>query len=136
MDTHFTQTVKISKTDNVRQIAFGWATMALSKSGETVVDADQDIVPPAEMEDAAYVYVEHFGKFNERHGPVTKGVLVESLAVTPEKLEKMGLAPDALPIGWWVGVHILDKAVWDKVESGEYSMFSIEGTAEREEVDA
>lgn len=130
----FTQTVAISKLDDSRHIAFGWASVALRKDGETVVDADQDIVAPDELEDAAYAYVLHFGEFNERHGSAIKGFLVESLAVTAQKLEKMGLAPDALPQGWWVGVYIPEDDVWKKVQSGEYSMFSIEGTAEREEV--
>lgn len=135
MDTHFTQTVAITKTDNARQIAFGWASVALRKTGEAVIDADEDIVDADELEDAAYAYVLNFGEFNERHGPTVKGQLVESLVVTPQKLEKMGLAADALPLGWWVGVHITDAGVWEKVQTGEYAMFSIEGTAEREEVE-
>ena len=135
MSNAFRQTITIAKTDPVRQIAFGWASVAISKSGHVVQDADADVIAPADLEDAAYVFVEHFGEFNERHGPVVKGVVVESLAVTPQKLEKMGLPPDALPLGWWVGVHVTDPEAWKKVESGEYAMFSIEGTAEREEVD-
>lgn len=130
----FTQTVAISKLDDSRHIAFGWASVAIRKDGEPVVDFDHDIVTPDELEDAAYAYVLHFGEFNERHGPLTKGFLVESLVVTAQKLEKMGLPADALPQGWWVGVYIPDTDVWKKVQSGEYSMFSIEGTAEREEV--
>ncbi len=47
----------------------------------------------------------------------------------------MGLAKDALPMGWWIGVKIDDAAVFKRVKDGELAMFSIQGTAEREELD-
>lgn len=40
-----------------------------------------------------------------------------------------------LPEGWWIGFRVTDPDVWDKVKSGEYPMFSIEGEAVREEVE-
>ncbi|MCI8806493.1 MAG: hypothetical protein HFE59_11595, partial [Clostridiales bacterium] len=36
--------------------------------------------------------------------------------------------------GWWVGFHIDDAEVWEKIKNGEYRMFSIEGTAVREKI--
>ena len=38
-------------------------------------------------------------------------------------------------VGWWIGFKVLDEEVWEKVKDGTYSMFSIEGTAERVEAD-
>jgi len=46
----------------------------------------------------------------------------------------MGLSPDALPTGWWVGFHVESDEVWKSVKDGTYSMFSIQGTAIRSEV--
>ena len=41
----------------------------------------------------------------------------------------MGLAKDALPLGWWVGFRVDDDAAWEGVKKGEYKMFSIQGVA-------
>jgi hypothetical protein len=46
----------------------------------------------------------------------------------------MGIPDSTLPVGWWIGFKVLDQDVWEKVKSGEYPMFSIEGEAIREEV--
>jgi hypothetical protein len=124
----------IVKTDAKRQLVFGWASVAVNKDGSPLVDRQGDIISMDDLEDAAYVFVLKFREANQRHQNGVDGVLVESLAVTPEKLEKMGLAPNALPAGWWVGFYIEDPAVFAKVESGEYAMFSIEGSATREPV--
>ena len=35
---------------------------------------------------------------------------------------------------WWIGFQVTDADVWEKVKDGTYSMFSIEGKAERVEV--
>lgn len=125
--------VNVLKVDEDRHLVFGWASVAVRKTGEVVKDGEDDTIAPEDLEDAAYVFVLKFRDMNERHRGTVKGQLVESLAVTPDKLEKMGLARDALPQGWWVGFYVEDQQAWEKVKSGEYQMFSIEGTAEREE---
>ena len=51
--------------------------------------------------------------------------------VTPEKLEKMGLADDALPHGWWVGFKVNDDAQWERVKKSERTGFSIHGSGKR-----
>lgn len=124
-------TEQILKADPMRQLVFGWASIALQKDGTQIVDLQGDVIDPADLEDAAYEFVLKFRDMNERHQEMVTGQLVESFVVTPDKLEKMGLAPDALPTGWWAGFHVADPAVFARVMSGEYSMFSIEGTAER-----
>ena len=62
------------------------------------------------------------------------GQMIESFMVTPDKLEAMGLPPDALPQGHWVGFHIPDSDVFAKIKDGTYGGFSIQGDAIREEV--
>lgn len=60
-------------------------------------------------------------------------VLIESVIFTPEKQKAMGLPEGVLPeVGWWIGFYVTDDEVWEKVKSGEYPMFSIEGTAVRQ----
>lgn len=127
------QTFDIRKTDDERMLAFGYASVAVKSDGETVVDSQDDIIEPGTLETAAYDYV-----MNSRDGAVMhqkRGIarLVESFLVTPEKLQKMGLAADALPQGWWVGFKVDDPAVWKRVKNGELRAFSIGGTARRVE---
>jgi hypothetical protein len=46
----------------------------------------------------------------------------------------MGLVSKTAPhVGWWVGFHLEDPALFAKVKAGDYTMFSIEGRAERVE---
>lgn len=127
------QTANISKIDEERRLVFGWANVAVRKDGNVVIDSQDDYIPPDELEAAAYEFNLTFRATGERHVGTAKGRLVESFMVTPEKLEKMGLAPDALPIGWWVGFKIDDDRAWEGVKKGEYNMFSIQGSGLREE---
>ena len=60
--------------------------------------------------------------------------LIESVVFTDEKVAVMGIPEGVLPVGWWIGFQVTDPEVWEKVKNGTYSMFSIEGEAERVEV--
>ena len=135
-------TIPISKRDDDRRLVFGFAKFAEDPDnrGFLYVDKQQDIITPEDLEESAYQYVLTSRDAGEMH--VTKGAasLVESFMVTPEKLEMMGLEPDAAPIGWWVGykVHEVEKGQpdpWDKIKKGEYTGFSVEGMAVREPID-
>src|SRR5688572_12935003 len=94
---------KISKLDEDKRLVFGWAYVAVDKSGAAVTDHSGDVMVPETLEDCVYEYVLESREGTEMH--VAKGVsrLVESFACTPEKLQKMGVDADALPTGWWVG---------------------------------
>lgn len=124
---------KIVKFDNELQIAFGWANVSVRKSGEQVVDSHKHAIDPDDLELAAYSFMLHSREGDEMHTEQVACRCVESFFVSPEKLEKMGLPSDALPTGWWVGFLVEDAQAWEKVKSGEYSMFSIAGSAVVEE---
>lgn len=123
----------ITKSDNGRHLAFGWASIAIKNNGEVVKDWQEDIIEPAELENAAYGFVELYREGGEMHERGGAAVLVESVVFTKEKAEAMGIPEGILPTGWWIGFKVLDEDVWEKVKDGTYSMFSIEGTAERVE---
>jgi hypothetical protein len=125
---------RIAKVDDDRHLVFGWANVSIRKDGTLITDSHRDQIHPDDLEDAAYVFNLQFRETGVMHTGDAVGKLVESFFVTPQKLEKMGLPVDALPIGWWVGFYIEDDAVFAKVKTGEYSMFSIQGTALREPV--
>lgn len=125
--------VRVYKVEDERLI-FGWANVAATADGQPIVDAHGDIIEPDVLEKAAYQFNLTFRDAGQMHAGGSVGRLVESFMATPEKLVAMGLAPDALPVGLWVGFKIDDADVWAKVKSGEYPMFSIQGKAVREPV--
>jgi hypothetical protein len=126
--------VRIIKSDDDRRLVFGWASVAVRVSGEIIEDLQNDIVEIDVLEKAAYEYVLDFGTAGEMHERGGVGRLVESVVFTKEKAQALGIPEGNLPLGWWVGFYIDDDEVWQKIKDGTYSMFSIEGTATREEV--
>lgn len=123
----------IYKTDDEKRLVFGWASIIIKTDGEQLVDRQQDLIDPEDLEEAAYEYVLNFRDTGEKHDPNLrkKGKLVESCVLTAEKQKAMGILDGTLPIGWWIGFKIEDDEAWEKVKNGTYRMFSIEGKANR-----
>jgi hypothetical protein len=126
---------KIAKSDDEKMLAFGWANVSIRSDGEVIEDWQEDIVEPEELERAAYEYVLLYREGGEMHERGGAAVLVESVVFTEEKMQAMGIPAGTLPVGWWIGFKVTDKEVWEKVKDGTYPMFSIEGEAERVEVE-
>lgn len=126
---------KVMKSDDERHLAFGWANVSIRADGGLIEDWQEDIIEPEELENAAYRFVEFYREGGEMHERGGAAVLVESVEFTEEKMQAIGIPAGILPVGWWIGFKVLDEEVWEKVKDGTYSMFSIEGTAERAEVE-
>lgn len=124
---------KVMKSDEEKMLAFGWASVSMRVDGEVIEDWQGDIVEPEELERAAYEYVLLYREGGEMHERGGAAVLIESAVFTEEKMQAMGIPEGVLPVGWWIGFKVLDKEVWEKVKDGAYTMFSIEGEAERVE---
>ena len=123
----------VMKSDDDRRLVFGWASVAVRVTGETIEDYQEDIIEIDELEQAAYQYVIEFGTAGEMHERGGVGRLIESAVFTKEKAAAMGIPDGYLPLGWWCGFRIDDDDVWQKIKDGTYSMFSIEGSAQRVE---
>lgn len=125
---------KIAKTGSDEHMVFGWAWISADTAGRAVIDSQGDAIEPEELERAAYQHVLQFHQAGDGHDPAQRGVgaLIESMVFTPEKRAAMGVG-DAVPDGWWVGYLIRDEATWQRIVSGEYAMFSIEGVAYRDD---
>lgn len=124
-----------SKLDEDRRLAFGWASVVKAPGeGANLEDLQGDVLDPESLEQAVYEYVLDSRDADEMHKRDGVGRLVESMLFTPEKLERMGLDPAAVPVGWWVGFRVDDEGVWKLVKDGTYRMFSIRGTGVREEL--
>ncbi|NCC85413.1 MAG: hypothetical protein EOM03_14975 [Clostridia bacterium] len=127
---------KIQKSEDDKMLAFGWANVAVTEGGQQIEDYHEDLIDTDELEQAAYSFVELYREGGEMHERGGCAVLIESMVFTKEKQSALGIAEGTLPEGWWIGFKVTDADVWEKVKSGEYSMFSIEGEAIREEVPA
>ena len=124
----------VMKSDDEKRLVFGRANVAVRVDGEQIIDWQKDAIDTDELEKAAYEYVAQFGTAGEMHQRGGIGRVVESIVFTKEKADALGIPQDALPEGWWIGFHITDDEVWEKIKSGEYSMISIEGKAIREPI--
>lgn len=131
------QTFNIMKTDDDKRLIFGWASVAITKSGEQVVDHQNDIIDPDDLEEAVYKYVLEFRDGGEEHIAHLrkKARMVESCMFTKEKMNAMGIPEGVVPEGWWIGFYVDDDAAWEKVKNGTYRMFSVEGKGVREAVE-
>lgn len=123
---------KITKADDDRHLVFGWASVSATED-EEIVDAQDDSIPIEELERAAYEFVEFNREGGEMHEVTGVARLIESMVFTPEKKNLLGI--DGVLSGWWVGFKVTDDDVWQKIKSGEYSMFSIGGSAKRSDSD-
>jgi cation transport regulator len=125
----------ILKADDATQRVFGWASVAVAKDGTPVIDLEGDIVPITELEEAMYDYVAESGEMVFEHGEeAPRGQLIEAIVFTEEKLTQMGIPAGTVPLGAWVGYYLPDSADYQRAKEGGRLMFSIEGSATREEV--
>lgn len=122
---------KVMKSDDEKMLAFGWASVSMRAGGEVIEDWQGDIIESKELEEAVYEYVRLYREGGEMHERGGAAVLIESVVFTEEKMQAIGIPNGMLPVGWWIGFKVTDKDVWEKVKDGTYSMFSIEGEAER-----
>lgn len=152
-DTDAAARFQIVKLVPDQHLIFGYANVSISKStssgtgGEQFYDLQLDSVPPDELEKGAYDYVLQAREADEMHKGGVKGMLVESMVFTPDKLERFATDPTTgqvnqanlmvlkqlFPCRWWVGFKV-DPAAFEKVRRGEYRMLSIAGEADREDM--
>lgn len=140
--TAFEISAQIAKTDADEQIVFGWASVSVNKNGTLIIDRQEDVIYPDDLEYGAYDFVLNSRRADSYHDELTKAHLVESMVFTPEKLDKMGLAfvtpegevkkADNPVCMWWTGFYVPDEKVWKQVLDGEFTAFSIGGSAIRE----
>lgn len=127
---------QIAKLDPSQHLVFGYASVSAAPDGRLLEDLQGDVIEPAELEKAAYDFAEHYRAVNEMHAGPDVGALVESFMMTPEKLTAMGFPADvakSMPVAHWIGARV-SPDTFAKVQRGELKMFSIEGSAIREDV--
>jgi hypothetical protein len=127
-------TATITKAIDSQRRLFGWASIAVMKNGSPLLDLQGDFIDIEDLEQGWYSYVKESGELNFQHRDGCSASLIEAIVFTPEKLEALGLAKDALPLGAWVGYELENDADYQRVKDAQFLMFSIEGEAVREMV--
>ena len=124
-------------SDDENNIIFGWGYVALEKDGEQVIDHSGEFTDKEALKDleiATYGFNIGSRKSGFGHKGLAKGYLAESMFFTKEKLKVLGLSEDALPQGAWLGVWFPDDEDYAKIKKMKAPMFSMEGSAIKEEV--
>ncbi len=119
---------RVAKADADRHEIFGWASV-VEKDGVLIVDKQDDVITPGDLETAAYDYVLHARDHGFMHLEKGTGRLIESMVFTKDKQAALGI--DLGQIGWWVGFHIDDPDVWAAHKRGDLPEFSIGGRGKR-----
>lgn len=117
------------------RVVYGWAYVSEDEQGVQVVDHSTEFIPIAELEKAQWHFVKEARAGGEMHEGEAGAVLVASLVFTDEIVKALGIAEDGVKRGWFVGFEV-PEATFAKVKDGSRLMFSIEGTAQRTEVEA
>ena len=113
----------------------GWANVATNADGSKPLDWQGDVIEPAELEKAAIQFMLDYRDSGVNHAGESTGTVVESIVMTKDKQAAMGIPEGIVPEGWFITVKVNNDEVFQKVKSGEFRMFSIQGTAERVPVD-
>lgn len=123
-------TLRIEKVDRKARKIFGWASTSVDPRGVLVIDHDEDVIRPHELEKGAHNFALESRAMGEMHDNIGPGRLIESVFVDAQKRLAMDLEGDDR-VAWWVGFKVDDDLVWKRVESGELLELSIGGTAKR-----
>lgn len=121
----------VYKSRDDEQLVSGWANVALDKDGNAPLDWQDDVIAPATLEKAAIQFMLDYRGSGEMHKGNSKGTVVESIVLTKEKQEAIGIPDGMVPEGWFITVKVHDPEVFAKVKDGTYRMFSIQGSAKR-----
>lgn len=122
---------EVVKSRDEQHLVSGWASVSINADGSVPLDWDDDVIAPATLEKAAINFMKEFALSGEMHNGDSKGVVVESIVLTKEKQEAIGIPEGCVPEGWFITVEVQDQEVYKKVKDGTYKMFSIQGKAAR-----
>lgn len=125
-DKSFDRQVKITKSDEERQLVYG---VVLEPE---VIDAHYDVVSVDEIESAAHNYLIKSRMVGDQHNKPAKADIVESY-IAPTDLNIGG---QHVRKGSWVMVtRIHDQEMWHGIKKGAYTGYSIGGYAVKEPID-
>lgn len=120
--------------DQDKGLISGWANVAVNADGTIPFDYDGDVILPEVLEASAIDFMLNYRLSGEEHRGLASGIVVESMVFTKEKQRCLGIPAGCVPEGWFITIKVFDLRILEKVKSGEYAMFSIQGNAKRVQV--
>lgn len=112
-----------------------WGSVTVDDDGQTVIDHDKDVILTEDLDEAAKQFALESGEVDADHDGVIRGRIVESITITPEKREALGLG-DGKRQGWAATMRVTDPETIARVEAGELKEASIEYQATRQDLKA
>ena len=114
--------VNIVKRDEDKRIVYG---IVLEPDS---VDLQNDVVSKSEIETAAHEFLKSYRVVGDNHNQLAKADVVESYIATSDGV----LNGKPFKAGsWMMAVKVDDEDMWLRLKEGEYTGFSIGGSAER-----
>ena len=129
----FRLNVSIEKASD-QGLVSGWANVAVNADGTIPLDWQGDVIRPEVLEKAAIDFMLNYRESGEMHRGPSIGTVVESIVFTKDKQAALGIPEGVVPEGWFITVKIEDADVFEKVKSGKYRMFSIQGHGNRVQI--
>lgn len=102
-----------------------------------VVDAQNDVESPDEIRKAAHRFMEQYGNLGTQHTEIVTGklrILESYVAPSDFQLDADDEASKVRKGSWVMGIRVVDDDLWTKVKKGEFTGFSIGGSAYRTEL--
>lgn len=121
----------IAKSVEDECLVSGWANVAINADGSIPLDWQGDIIRPEVLEKAAINFMLEYRGSGVMHQGECQGVVVESIVLTREKQEALGIPEGCVPEGWFITVKVTNPEVFKAVKEGKYRMFSIQGHSKR-----
>jgi len=124
--------------DDSNHCLFGWAYVAKDLDNKQIVDHSEEFVKEEDFEDlelATYLFNIAFRQSDIRHSCIAKGLLIDSMVFTKEKVEAMRkskLLKGDIALGVWMGFWFPEDEDWDEIQKMDAPMFSLYGSAIKE----
>jgi len=128
-ECHFTFVGKSLDTDSLHRLVFGIVLEPEPFNGAG--DAHNETYSAEEIRSACYEYMAFYRNLDDQHGafiPPDKARVVEGYCALQDFTYNNQLIKKDT---WLMRVHIPDDELWNKVLTGEWNAFSIEGYGER-----
>lgn len=121
--------VQIVKANSAKRIVYG-VVLAPNE-----IDAQDDVMTEEDIERSAHQYLRESRVIGAGHERAIKAHPVESF-IAPQDMHFSGQygEQDVKKGSWVLGVKVDDPSEWAKVESGEYTGFSVGGMGNRQQV--
>lgn len=130
--------VKVIKAEGEQPLVYGWGSISKirDESGNLVDywDSDNEQFPEDVTEKAWRDFMKNSRHMDVMHDEKPMGRVVYAMPMTEDIAKAFGIVDALDRTGVMVGVEILDEEILGKYRSGEYTGFSIGGSAVYEDV--